>query len=163
REPRRRDLLRGRAILRRGSVRVASLADPALTVRRAIADVGAIDLLNRRITVRSVSLRGALLALQPDTATPIPVLPTALPNPPAARGRRPRPARCGAPRGAALGLVGRALRHRRQRRAPARSGGSVRPAGASRRRESGGRRLLVAAARRGRGRKGRRDLRRHGA
>jgi len=87
REPRRRDLLRGRAILRRGSVRVASLADPALTVRRAIADVGAIDLLNRRITVRSLSLRGALLALQPDTATPIPVLPTALPNPPARVGR----------------------------------------------------------------------------
>lgn len=101
REPRRRDLLRGRVILRRGSVRVARLAEPALSVRRAIADVAAVDLLKRRITVRSVTLRGALLALRPDTAVPIPLLATALSGPPPRVGRRdngPRyPARASTP------------------------------------------------------------------
>jgi Domain of Unknown Function (DUF748) len=78
REPRRRDLLSGRIILRRGSVRVARVAEPALAVRRAIAEVGAIDLLNRRIAIHSVTLRGATLAVQPEAEEPIPLLTTAL-------------------------------------------------------------------------------------
>ena len=74
REPRRRDLLTGRVELRRGRLQVAGLAEPALTVRRAIAEIGAIDLLTRRIVISSLTLRGATLALQPRADAPVPLL-----------------------------------------------------------------------------------------
>src|SRR5262249_52500238 len=92
RQPRRRDLLSGRMILRRAAVQVARVAEPALTVRSAIADVAAVDLLNRRIAIRSVTVNGAMLVLRADAGDPIPVLATALSRGPPSSGRRERAA-----------------------------------------------------------------------
>jgi hypothetical protein len=86
REPRRRDLLSGRVVLRRGRIQVGGLAEPALAIRRGIADIGAIDLLSRRVAVQSLTLRGATLAVQPDGDALIPLLATTgVPPPPMAR------------------------------------------------------------------------------
>lgn len=74
REPQRRDLLNGRVVLRRGSVRVDGLDQAALTLRRGVADVTAIDLLTRRIAISSLRLSGATLALRPDFAAPVPLI-----------------------------------------------------------------------------------------
>jgi hypothetical protein len=74
RDPARRDLLTGRVIARRVAVRVPALVEPALAVRRAVADVEGIDLLARRVTIASLTLHGATLTARPDLAVPIPLL-----------------------------------------------------------------------------------------
>jgi hypothetical protein len=76
REPRRRDLLSGRIVVRRGNVQVAGLSEPALAARRTVVDVTAIDLLNRRISIGSLSLHGATIALRADAGAPIPLIAT---------------------------------------------------------------------------------------
>ena len=74
RDPARRDLLTGRLIARRVAVRMPALVEPALAVRRAVADVDGIDLLARRVAIGSLTLHGATLAARPDLAVPIPLL-----------------------------------------------------------------------------------------
>jgi uncharacterized protein involved in outer membrane biogenesis len=74
REPRRRDLLGGRLVVRRASVRVADLTEPALAVRRGVAEIAAIDLNKRRIAIRSLTLHGPTLALRPDIGAPVPLI-----------------------------------------------------------------------------------------
>jgi hypothetical protein len=87
REPRRRDLLTGRAVLRRVRVHTGALTEPALAVRRGVAEDAAIDLVTRRITIGSLTLRGTTVALQPDGSAPVPLLTAAFGQPPAARRR----------------------------------------------------------------------------
>jgi hypothetical protein len=87
REPRRRDVLSGRLVLRGGSIQVADLSEPALAVRRGIADIKAIDLLHRRVVIGSLTLRGATLALRPDADAPVPLL-AATTSPPASSDAR---------------------------------------------------------------------------
>jgi len=74
REPRRRDVLSGRLVLRHGSVAVAGLTEPAFATRRGVATIKAIDLLNRRITIDSLTVRGATLPLRLDAAAPLPLM-----------------------------------------------------------------------------------------
>lgn len=87
REPRRRDLLTGRAVLRRASAHVSGLTDPALTIRRAIAEISAFDFVTRRMVIRSLALRGTTLALRPDASAPLPLLTTAVAPTASVRGR----------------------------------------------------------------------------
>jgi hypothetical protein len=74
RDPGRRDLLTGRVVGRRVAVRSPALAEPALSIRRAVVEVEGIDLLARRVAIGSLTLHGATLAARPDLAVPIPLL-----------------------------------------------------------------------------------------
>jgi len=90
RDPGRRDLLTGRLRLRRIAAQVPALDEPAFAVRRAEVELDALDLLQRRVTVGSLTLHGARLALRPDLGAPIPLLDgVRLAPEPAPRGRRP--------------------------------------------------------------------------
>ena len=74
REPGRRDLFTGRLQARRIAVSVPALDEPAFAVRRAVAEIDAIDLLQRRVAVGSLTLHGARLAVRPDLAAALPLL-----------------------------------------------------------------------------------------
>src|SRR5262249_27630425 len=74
RDPPRRGPPPGRVFVRRVAVRAPALEEPALAVRRAVADVEGIDLLARRISIGSLTLHDATLAARPDLAVPIPLL-----------------------------------------------------------------------------------------
>jgi hypothetical protein len=91
REPGRRDLLSGQLAVRRAGVQVAGLPEPALQIRGALAEIAAIDLLARRIAIRSLTLHGAALALRADAAAPVPLLASAA-RPPSPGGRAARTA-----------------------------------------------------------------------
>jgi hypothetical protein len=82
REPQRRDRLTGRVILRRASVRTAGLDEPAMRVRRIIADNATVDFRRRRIAVGSLMLDGATLAVDADLTAPIPLIAAVRPQPP---------------------------------------------------------------------------------
>jgi hypothetical protein len=88
REPRRRDVLSGRLVLRHGRVYVGALAEPVLEIRRGRADISAIDLLTRRLAITSLTLRGARLGIRSDANAPIPLLATAWSRPPLEKRRR---------------------------------------------------------------------------
>jgi hypothetical protein len=74
RDPGRRDLLSGRLEARRIAIRVPDFDPPAFAVRRAVAELDAIDLAQRRVALASLTLHGARLAVRPDLAAPLPVL-----------------------------------------------------------------------------------------
>lgn len=95
REPRRRDLLSGRVIVRRARVHVGALNEPALAIRRGIAEISAFDLLTRRLAIGLLTLRGTTLALQPDGSAPVPLLATAFTHrtPPRRRAEVDSPSR----------------------------------------------------------------------
>src|SRR5258707_14777791 len=63
RDPGRRDLMTGRLQARRIAVSVPALDEPAFAVRRAVAEIDAIDLLQRRVAVGALTLHGARLAV----------------------------------------------------------------------------------------------------
>lgn len=86
REPRRRDLLTGRAAVRRVRVQSGALVEPALEIRRGMAEDAAIDLVTRRITIGLLTVSGATLALRADGGAAVPLLTTAF-SPPAAPRR----------------------------------------------------------------------------
>jgi len=93
RDPGRRDLLSGRLQARRIRIDVPAHQGPALAVRRAEAEIDAIDLVQRRVAVGAASLHGARLAVRPDASAPLPLLdgiPFAPPAP--VKQRRPQPA-----------------------------------------------------------------------
>jgi len=91
REPGRRELVTGRLQARRIAVQVPALDAPAFAVRRAVAEIDAIDLLQRRIAVGSLTLHGARLAARPDLAAPLPLLDGIAFAPPApSKQRRPQ-------------------------------------------------------------------------
>lgn len=91
REPNRRDVLTGRVALRRAAIHVPGVEEPALRVRRAIADLDGIDVEERRIALGSLELQGATLAVQGDADAPVPLLSRALRRlRPTARGNRRR-------------------------------------------------------------------------
>jgi hypothetical protein len=73
RDPGRRDRLTGKLRGRRMRVRVPTLDTPALAVRRVDAEVAGIDLLQRRIVIATLTLRGAHLAVRSDLMAPIPL------------------------------------------------------------------------------------------
>ena len=74
RDPGRRDLLTGQLQARRIAVQVPALGEPAFAVRRAVAEIDGIDLLQRRVTVGALTLHGARLAVRPDLAAALPLL-----------------------------------------------------------------------------------------
>lgn len=73
RDPGRRDRASGKLSIRRLAVGVASIEEPALTVRRTEIDVDAIDLQARRLVAESVTLFGARLAGRADVSDPLPL------------------------------------------------------------------------------------------
>lgn len=92
RDPGRRDLLSGRLQARRIVVEVPAHAQPALAVRRAEAEIDAIDLVQRRVAVGTLSFHGARLAVRPDVGAPLPLLDgIAFAPPPPSKQRRPQP------------------------------------------------------------------------
>ena len=74
RDPERRDLLDGRARVRRIEVHTPPSDRPAVTIREVDAEVDAIDLLHRRVAIRSLMLFGARLAVRADLEAAIPLL-----------------------------------------------------------------------------------------
>jgi hypothetical protein len=74
RDPGRRDRLTGRLRGRHMDVHVPSLAEPALAIRRIEAGIDGIDLLQHRVTIGTLTLHGARLAVRPDLVAPVPLL-----------------------------------------------------------------------------------------
>jgi len=85
RDPGRRDRASGRISIRRLAVGVASIDEPALTVRRTDIDVDAIDLLGRRVVADSVTLHGARIAGRANLGDPLPLFSGMLATPGAPR------------------------------------------------------------------------------
>ena len=86
RDPDRRDKVSGRVVLRRGEIRVPKFDGPAFVVRRATADIDAVDLVERHVGIGSLVLQGAALAVRPDASDPVPLFgPGDAPVPPAAK------------------------------------------------------------------------------
>lgn len=99
RDPGRRDLLSGRLRARRIAVAVPTFDGPALTVRRAEAEVDAIDLRQRRLAIGALTLHGARLAVRPDLAAPVPLLDgVSFASPRAGKRGRPAPPASGGSR-----------------------------------------------------------------
>jgi len=92
RDPGRRDRLTGHMRGQRMRVRVPTLDTPALAVRRVDAEVAGIDLLQRRIAITSLTLRGADLAVRPDLMAPVPLF-DGLARSPASPATDPPPTR----------------------------------------------------------------------
>ncbi|MFM7734948.1 MAG: hypothetical protein ACKPBU_03080, partial [Alphaproteobacteria bacterium] len=92
RDPERRDKVSGRVVLRRGEIRVPKFDVPAFAVRRATADIDAVDLVERHVGIGSLVLQGAALAVRPDASDPVPLFgPGDVPAPtPAPVGKRKR-------------------------------------------------------------------------
>lgn len=82
RDPDRRDKVSGRLVLRRGEVRVPGFDAPAFLVRRATADVDAVDLVERHVGIGSLVLQGGSLAVRPDADDPIPLFGSRMAPPP---------------------------------------------------------------------------------
>ncbi len=78
RDRRRLDRISGRVVVRDARADVADLDEPAFSARRGVAEIAAIDLARRKITIQALSLKGATLALRPDLAAPVPLLAAAL-------------------------------------------------------------------------------------
>lgn len=74
RQPERRDLLTGRVRLWRVALRVPTLDEPALAIRRVEAEVDAIDLRHRRVAIDALVLHGARLAVRADPGAVLPLL-----------------------------------------------------------------------------------------
>jgi len=96
RDPDRRDKVSGRVVLRRGEIRVPGFEAPAFVVRRATADVDAVDLVERHVGIGNLVLQGASLAVRPDALDPVPLFgPGGAPSPmptPVPTGKRKRAA-----------------------------------------------------------------------
>jgi hypothetical protein len=91
RDPGRRDRLTGRLRGRHMDVHVPSLAEPALAIRRIEAGIDGIDLLQHRVTIGTLTLHGARLAVRPDLVAPVPLLDGLALAPPEPIDRRPGP------------------------------------------------------------------------
>lgn len=95
RDPERRDKVSGRVVLRRGEIRVPTFSGPAFGVRRATADIDAVDLVERHVGIGNLVLQGASLAVRPDASDPVPLFgpgeaPSTPPAPTRAARRRGR-------------------------------------------------------------------------
>ena len=123
RDPGRRDRASGRLSIRRFAVGVASIEEPALTVRRTEIDVDAIDLLGRRVIADSVTLHGARIAGRADVSDPLPLFAGLLAAPEQVRGAAAKP-RAGKEPPAWTWRVGKLTAPRAQVRVP-RGDGSV--------------------------------------
>lgn len=73
RDPGRRDLLKGDVRIRRVGVRVPAHDGPALAIRRMEVEVDAIDLRHRHLSVGSLMVHGARLAVRADVSAPVPL------------------------------------------------------------------------------------------
>jgi hypothetical protein len=90
RDPGRRDRLTGQIRGRHIAVHVPAIAEPALAIRRVEAGVDGIDLLQRRVTIGTLMLYGARLAIRPDLVAPVPLLDGLTLAPHRASGATPR-------------------------------------------------------------------------
>ena len=124
RDPGRRDRASGRLSIRRLAVGVASIEEPALTVRRTEVDVDAIDLQSRRVVAESVTLFGARIAGRADVSDPLPLFAGMLAAP---EPQRPAAPRARAPKSASpwTWRIGKLTAPHAQVRIPSGDGGGV--------------------------------------